>query len=330
MDNKHIQEKQELISVIIPVYQVEKYLSRCLDSVINQTYKNLEIILVDDGSTDASGDICDEYAKKDDRIKVIHKENGGLSSARNVGLDIMQGEYVAFVDSDDWIAPDMYEYLYQIMQDTGVDISVCYYKRTSGAEGKANKKKEQIKILEHDEIDNFFYRLNGEPSFYSVWNRLYRKSVVKFIRFWDGKINEDVLYTYEAYKSANSLAVSNQIKYYYFMNNKGLTRSGLSAKDFSLLEVWDRIVKDTEKTQYYDGALLNRKRASFTLCGKAKKHGCNESVDSTQLKMIKAELLNNAKELMHGKCLNIPRKILLVLLCIEYRFQNIKKDDCSL
>lgn len=104
--------KDDLISVIVPVYNVEKYLHKCINSILNQTYKNLEIILIDDGSTDNSGKICDEYALKDNRIKVIHKENGGLSSARNAGLDICSGDYIGFVDSDDYIAEDMYEYLY--------------------------------------------------------------------------------------------------------------------------------------------------------------------------------------------------------------------------
>ena len=117
--------QNDLISIIVPVYNVEKYLVKCLESIINQTYKYLEIILIDDGSTDGSGRICDEYAKKDNRIKVSHKGNGGLSSARNVGLDMSAGQYIAFVDSDDWLELDMYEYL---MKNRAIDgITVCGY-----------------------------------------------------------------------------------------------------------------------------------------------------------------------------------------------------------
>ena len=112
--------KEELISVIIPVYNVEKYIRFCLDSVINQTYKNLEIIIIDDGTKDLSGDIAEEYAAKDSRIKVIHKENGGLSDARNVGLDVATGKYIAFLDSDDVIAYDFYEYLYNLIKENNV------------------------------------------------------------------------------------------------------------------------------------------------------------------------------------------------------------------
>lgn len=121
--------ESKLISVIVPVYNVEKYLSKCIDSILAQTYKNLEIILVDDGSPDNCPKICDEYAKKDNRIKVIHKENGGLSAARNVALDIAKGEYIGFVDSDDFIAEDMYEVLYNLAEKYNAEISsVSFYK----------------------------------------------------------------------------------------------------------------------------------------------------------------------------------------------------------
>lgn len=121
--------EEKLISIIVPVYNVEKYLKECIDSVISQTYKNLEIILVDDGSTDKSGEICDEYSKKDSRIKVIHKENGGLSDARNVALDIAKGEYIGFVDSDDYVEKDMFETLYKLAEEHNTEISsISFYK----------------------------------------------------------------------------------------------------------------------------------------------------------------------------------------------------------
>ena len=115
----------EKISVIVPVYNVEQYLERCVDSIINQTYKNLEILLVNDGSTDNSGQLCDELAKKDDRIRVIHKENGGLSDARNVGIDEAEAELIGFIDSDDYIDEDMYETLYRQLRESNADLSMC-------------------------------------------------------------------------------------------------------------------------------------------------------------------------------------------------------------
>ena len=116
---------QPLISVIIPVYKVELYLRECIDSVLAQTYQNLEVILVDDGSPDQCGSICEQYAEKDNRVCVIHKENGGLSDARNAGIDVAKGEYIGFVDSDDWVAPDMYECLYKASVEYNAEFVVC-------------------------------------------------------------------------------------------------------------------------------------------------------------------------------------------------------------
>ncbi|MBR1540013.1 MAG: glycosyltransferase [Clostridia bacterium] len=117
--------EEELISIIVPVYKVEKYLDKCINSIVSQTYKNLEVILVDDGSPDSCGKMCDEWTQKDTRIKVIHKENGGLSDARNFGLDCAKGKYIQFVDSDDYIEKDMIEFLYKNLKENNADISIC-------------------------------------------------------------------------------------------------------------------------------------------------------------------------------------------------------------
>ena len=148
--------KEELISVIIPVYNVEKYIRYCLDSVINQTYKNLEIIIVDDGTKDSSGEIAEEYAAKDSRIKVIHKENGGLSDARNVGLDVATGRYIAFLDSDDVISLDFYEYLYNMIKEKDYDIAECEFFRISSDDIEnvqkiLDEKNEEIKVTVKEE-----------------------------------------------------------------------------------------------------------------------------------------------------------------------------------
>ena len=131
MQNGCKTQELPLISVIVPVYKVEKYLNQCIESVLAQTYQNLEIILVDDGSPDRSGEICEEYAKKDTRIRVLHKSNGGLSTARNTGLQIISGAYIAFLDSDDYLAPDMYETLYRELIENDADIAVCGFVKIS-------------------------------------------------------------------------------------------------------------------------------------------------------------------------------------------------------
>ena len=148
-------KEEKLISVIIPVYNVEKYLRRCIDSVINQTYKNLEIIIVDDGSTDNSSNICDEYTNKDSRVKVVHKENGGLSSARNVGIELAKGDLIAFVDSDDYIELEMYEKLKENMDKYDSDIAICQYYNSFKYSIKRQIGVEEEKIYEGK--DMFFH-----------------------------------------------------------------------------------------------------------------------------------------------------------------------------
>ena len=195
--------RQPLISVIVPIYNVEKYLQRCIDSIINQTLKDIEIILVNDGSTDNCGNIIDEYAKQDERIVAIHKENGGQSSARNIGLDIAKGKYVGFVDSDDWISNDMYELLYKSITEDNYDIAVC----GRSAYSSDNKMLNEIKIkdekinLEEISLQNYV----ASKLFYShtvvVWNKLYSKDIIDThkIRFEDVSYvgSEDALFNYQ-------------------------------------------------------------------------------------------------------------------------------------
>lgn len=212
-----------LISVIVPVYNVEPYLRKCLDSIVNQTYKNLEIILVDDGSTDNSGIICDEYANKDNRIKVIHKANGGLSDARNKGLDIVKGEYTGFVDSDDYIAEDMYEYLYNFAIENDLDVAMC-----ASCDVYQNKKIypknfESI-ILDKKEkiIENIFVNQHGGSGI-GVCNKLFKYNVIKNIRFDFGKTYEDVYFALKWIGNTNKFGRDSEVKYYYVQREESIT-----------------------------------------------------------------------------------------------------------
>lgn len=305
---------EELISVIIPVYNVEKYLDRCLKSVVNQTYKNLEIILVDDGSTDLSGQICDDYAAKDKRIKVLHNENGGASVARNAALDIATGDYIGFVDSDDQIKEDMYEYLYNLLQREQADIAMCDYTRKP-KELIRDVREEKIRKFNSEEMQLFFYRVNGEGNYYSAWNRLYKKSILEDVRFIEGKITEDVLFTYEVYKKANKMVFSNQKKYLYVKNDKSVTRSKLCKKDYALLEIWNEITEREKESCYFKWASLNRKRATFTLYVKGILYGREKDIDKEVMKEWKREMKENYDQLMKGKFLEWKRKVLLFLIC---------------
>lgn len=300
------------ISIIVPVYKVEQYLDRCINSILQQTFQDFELILVDDGSPDACPKMCDEWAKKDKRIRVLHKENGGQSSARNYGLDAATGKYIGFVDSDDWIAKDMYEYLYQLLASYNVDIAMCDYVRTK-KQIEVKKTDEIISIYFEKEIDKFFYRIDGGKSFYSVWNRLYKREQLIDIKFIEGKINEDVDFTYKVYKKVKKIAVSNQVKYFYFKNDNGITRRKLSLKDLDLFEIWDGIVEKERNTDNYEWAVLNRMRATFTLYTKFCIYGKGKELNKKQLLEWKKEIQNNYADI--NTLLNWKRKILLLVYC---------------
>ena len=204
-----------MISIIIPVYNVEKYLKQCLDSVIKQSYKNLQIILVDDGSTDHSPAICDEYAEMDQRIQVIHQNNHGLPAARNRGLEYVKGEYIGFVDSDDWIHVDMYRHLVEILESNDADISTVECLKTSG-KLENREDKINVQVLTRDQFARVFFKIGSQKIVYYVWNRLYRRKIFKLNHFAEEfSVGEDVVASYKALIQANKIAVSNQKMYYY-------------------------------------------------------------------------------------------------------------------
>lgn len=231
------------ISVIIPIYKVEAYLKECLDSVINQTYKNLEIILVDDGSPDNSGKMCDEYAQKDSRIKVIHKENGGLSSARNAGLDIATGEYVCFIDSDDVIDERYIEILHSMCAQNNVDVAVCDIKRFTDVIEKEDATNE-IKLIDSKELQSKMYVHGEATQVVIVCNKLYKRYIYENLRFPVGKIHEDEFTTYKAlYSSKTAIAISNLKLYYYRCNPNGIMGNKYTIKRLDYLEALEQRMK---------------------------------------------------------------------------------------
>lgn len=214
-----------IISIIVPIYKVEKYLDRCINSILNQTFTDFELILVDDGSPDRCGDICDEYAKKDKRIKVIHKENGGLSDARNSGLDVATGKFVAFIDSDDFIHKDMYMILYNAIIDSKSDISQCKFKYFF-KEDELNKNiinDGNYKI--YNNIDAIEEVIENKNLNVNVWNKLYKKELFNDIRFPKGKIHEDEFVTYKVFYKASSISFVDKELYYYFSNDLGIMKN---------------------------------------------------------------------------------------------------------
>lgn len=207
---------KDLISIIVPVYNVEDYVLRCLDSLINQSYEQIEIILVDDGSTDKSGKICDEFKKRDERIRVFHKKNGGLSSARNYGIKKAKGDKIAFVDSDDYVKKDLILDLYEEMQGKGADIVVCGYNDVIPEKATLSGKEATVRLLTKQENIDII-----------SWNKLYKKKlfVKNDIYFPEGKKHEDTLTTYKLMSKAGKVSYIDKSLYVYVERKGSITAS---------------------------------------------------------------------------------------------------------
>lgn len=223
---------EPLLSVIVPVYKVEDYLPRCVDSILGQTYQNLEIILVDDGSPDRSGQLCDEYAAKDSRVKVLHKANGGLSSARNAGLDWVRGEYISFVDSDDWIEPEAYEKMMGLMEKYGVKLVCAGRYNVDGATGEKKvglcpAKEEKITS---EELVGRIFRWDQCDS--SACDKLYHRSLLASFRYPEGKVCEDVPVTYQIILQEEFAAMCPIPVYNYFQRPGSITHGAVSERTF--------------------------------------------------------------------------------------------------
>ena len=223
------------ISIIVPVYNVESYLPRCIDSILAQTYTDFELILVDDGSPDNSGAICDEYAAKDSRIRVIHKENGGVSSARNTGLDFASGKYISFVDSDDVVHPQMYEILLSVLQNTQSGFSACSVQKIpenynfSVFDTHLTPNSHEF-YSSKEVINQYIYRFYGKLTAY-IYNKLYRKELFDHLRF-DTKysIYEDEMVALELIESAQSIVYVPLNLYYYRQTSGSLMRKSFDSR----------------------------------------------------------------------------------------------------
>ena len=241
-----------LISVIVPVYRVEEYLERCVKSILSQTYENLEVILVDDGSPDQCPAICDACAEKDARVKVIHQENKGLSGARNAGIDAASGEYLAFVDSDDYVSPHFIEELYQLLQDTGCAIGQCRFSYVKG-DGLVEEGDSAFCIYRGESLMEQLYGPEEKATCFVVaWNKLYRAELFKEtgIRYPEGRIHEDEATTYRLFHEAKKLAFLDRALYGYYTENGGSITSVFSAKRLQWLTAHEERIAFFKKNGY--------------------------------------------------------------------------------
>ena len=230
-----------IVSVIVPIYRVEKYLRQCIDSIVSQSYMELEIILVDDGSPDNCGQICDEYAKKDSRIKVIRQANGGLSAARNAGLEIATGDYISFIDSDDYIDENLYKDIMNIFCKQNVDIVKFTSRRVIGDKIITYPHTCGINVMcARDALLDF---LNHEGA--CAWNKVYKREVIGDIRFPVGRVFEDTAVVYKFIANSKQYAVYDKPYYFYRYNDSSITQTSFSPK-----ARWDFVLANEETYEY--------------------------------------------------------------------------------
>ena len=306
----------EKISVIIPMYKVEKYLKKCIESVLKQTYTNLEIILVDDGSPDNCGEICEEYKKKDSRIKVIHKENGGLSDARNKGIDVATGKYVTFIDSDDFIEKNYVEFLYNLIRKYNADISIGSHKiiynniiidKSTYKEFSENSEKILEKILYDDGVD------------LSAWGKLYKIKLFDGIRFPKGRLYEDSATTYKLIHLANVIAVSSRPIYNYVMRNNSISQGDFNLKKMELITSTNEMT-DFIKKEYPNLEMACNRRMMWaylrTLSQLAKSKKRNKEVEKQLLYYIK----KNRNKVLKDKKISNRDKIGIYVSMFGFKF----------
>lgn len=317
------------ISIIVPVYKVEPYLKRCVDSLLEQTYKNIEVILVDDGSPDKCPEICDEYAQRDKRVKVIHKPNGGLSSARNAGLDYpLQGDYVAFLDSDDWVDKDTYAYCTDLLRMKNAQAVQFGMRLVEVSESTYKQPKEKIAVYKGKDVLQYYMKHSTEVSEeYSVCIGVYHRSLFEGIRFREGKINEDIDFKYRLMSRCDSLVVSNQIKYNYFQTGNTISMGGLKKKDFQLREAGDLLAELSAKESYGNIAYLGKvkqARTAFSLLSKIAYFGVADSaIDKKEtVKELALEHRENLGVLLRSP-MTVSRKILAIMFAISFNMTEI-------
>ena len=314
----------ELISIIIPVYKVEKYFNKCVESVVNQTYKNLEIILVDDGSPDNCPNMCEAWAKKDSRIKVIHRKNGGLSAARNSGIEVAKGEYFCFVDSDDYVAEDYVKSLYEALKSDNADMAICEVTEvdekyrtiddTNSRQRLSNETKTGLELLD--------LILPAKTYAYVVaWNKLYKRELFNNLRYAEGKIHEDEFIIHRLFARCNRVAIIDKPLYYYLKRGDSIIGIGFNIKRMDAVEALeDRLTLCKEINQ----PKLARKALYVLLTTVAY---YTELLDvATNISSDKKQELRNKfkkiyktylKEILNSKDFSFPEKLLVSLYSIS-------------
>jgi glycosyltransferase involved in cell wall biosynthesis len=308
---------KDLISIIVPVYNVEKYLTRCVNSLINQTYEEVEIILINDGSPDQCPKICDEFANNYENINVVHQKNAGLSAARNSGIDIAKGKYLTFVDSDDYINNELLNILKNHIDENSVLLSMCSYLKVNDSTDVSeivipNKNLKLVNDYQAMEM------LLDDQSKCTAWGKLYNKDLFKNIRYPTDKIMEDMFVIPELFRKAKLIAIDSQQLYFYNQEGFSITRSNFNYKKLDMIEatkLW------TQTTELYYPKLINKAlmhyfstilNTCFFLANS------NDEFRISKYKALKKEILNNFKQIINSKFTRRNDKIKVILMKLGF------------
>lgn len=317
------------LTVIVPVYNVEKYLERCLDSIVNQTFVNLEIIVVNDGSSDGSLDIIKKYADKDSRINYISQENQGLSAARNAGISASTGDYITFVDSDDWLEKDIYEHIFNLILERNDTIDIVHYNIVRNYENEENallnQEPAEIVCYEGEDIMRKFFCLKGNIHGFSSCTKIYRRESIMGLKFPVGRTSEDILFNYYAYCRAKTCLETTKIGYHYFERKGSITCGKLNKKSFDCVELWQEIdTLITDKT--YKKVIRNFMiKNNFILLLRATTYGVRE--DFVDFPQVKKKALKQFRKdifaLLRMKNLKKGRKLAALIMFVNYSLCGI-------
>lgn len=320
-----------LITIIVPVYNIEKYIVKCIESILKQTINDIEVILVDDESTDNSGKICDRYALIDKRVKVIHQSNKGLSGARNSGIDIARGKYIGFVDGDDYIYPDMFEALVKLLEHNNVDCACCgydYFDENKNAIEKIHRNNKLYFMNNKDAIERMFF-----TKYYQcyAWNKLWKREMFNKIRYPEGKVFEDICTTYELFKECNNIVFMQSSKYIYRIRSGSITNQKASIKDLQLIEAINYVIEDI-KCNYqhqYKRTLVGYIGYYMNFINKIYGEDIIEN-EEKYLNYIKQLIIKNICSIIANKDISMLKKLQYLLFVINrrvYRFlyKKIKK-----
>ncbi|HGL1892625.1 TPA: glycosyltransferase family 2 protein [Streptococcus pneumoniae] len=310
------------VSVIIPVYNVEKYLRRCLDSVVNQTYKDIEVILVNDGSPDNSKEICEEYVAKYSNIQLINQKNAGLGAARNTGLQYITGNAVTFVDSDDWLELDAIEYYVASMKKSDADIVVTQmirkkeYFSNEGTNGMTIKEE----VLNQEQFAKKYFKIDGNNIEYYACAKLYKREIAREVKYPVGLFAEDVPAAFGYIIRSQKIFYSTKVTYNYFFNDNSLTAK-FTDKDFDLEKIWDLVVEEAKvygNEDYILYAKVNRYRIDFNLLCRIALSENKSDIEkySQEIVVLLGKVKENKKILL--KYLPFSRKVIFRLFIVDY------------